>query len=184
MTTGVDKHFWYFESFVGTRIFDARDAELANNRFTLEELKQELHNADIQQAVSKSFGEDQVENYWFQYKGLVELLYYGRRWIRRLAIKREEHGQNKRPSIEEIKEATDIVDVISPYVELRKMGKRLYGLCPFHNDHHPSFYVDPEKQQWHCFGACNNGGDVIDFLKLAESLTTTEAITRLVGGKK
>ena len=66
-------------------------------------------------------------------------------------------------TIEEVKQRTDIVDVISEYVVLRKRGKDYLGLCPFHDEKTPSFSVSPTKQMYYCFG-CNAGGSAITFL--------------------
>lgn len=65
--------------------------------------------------------------------------------------------------ISEIKDNNNIVDVISPYVKLTQKGNRYSGLCPFHNEKSPSFYVDPAKGFYHCFG-CGASGDVFSFL--------------------
>lgn len=77
-----------------------------------------------------------------------------------------------------IKERIDIVDLISSYVKLTRSGKNYIGLCPFHNDHNPSFTVSPEKQLFYCFG-CKEGGDVIKFLMKIEHLTYREALVEL-----
>lgn len=66
-------------------------------------------------------------------------------------------------TIEEVKQRTDIVDVISEHVVLRKRGKDYLGLCPFHDEKTPSFSVSPTKQMYYCFG-CNAGGSAITFL--------------------
>lgn len=77
-----------------------------------------------------------------------------------------------------IKERIDIVDFISSYVKLTRSGKNYIGLCPFHNDHNPSFTVSPEKQLFYCFG-CKEGGDVIKFLMKIEHLSYREALAQL-----
>ena len=77
-----------------------------------------------------------------------------------------------------IKEKIDIVDFISSYVKLTRSGKNYIGLCPFHNDHNPSFTVSPEKQLFYCFG-CKEGGDVIKFLMKIEHLSYREALVQL-----
>lgn len=176
-------HFWYFETLAGERLFDNRDAELINNRLSLEELKAELHNADIQETVSRSFGNNKDENYWHHLRGLVEYLYYGRRWLRQLDSqekRRHRHGKEPRLSIEEIKQGHDIVEVIERYVNLKRIGQRYKGLCPFHDDRHPSLSVTPETQRWKCFG-CGRGGDIIDFIEEMGNLDTAGAIKQLAG---
>lgn len=77
--------------------------------------------------------------------------------------------------IERIKEAADIVDVVGEVVALRRAGKYYSGLCPFHAEKTPSFYVDPERQFFHCFG-CGAGGDVIKFVMQHRSLSFLEAL--------
>ncbi|MFC2026661.1 DNA primase [Chloroflexota bacterium] len=66
--------------------------------------------------------------------------------------------------IDEVKQRTDIVEVVSQYTTLSKAGRIFKCLCPFHSEKHPSFFVYPEQQSWHCFGACNTGGDVFSFI--------------------
>jgi DNA primase len=81
-------------------------------------------------------------------------------------------------SVDDIRERTNIVEIMAPHVRLRKQGKRLAGLCPFHPDQAPSFTVDADKGLWHCFG-CGAGGNVFHFLMRAENLTFPEAAQRL-----
>lgn len=80
--------------------------------------------------------------------------------------------------LEDIKSATDIVDFISGYVQLKKSGQNWKGLCPFHQEKTPSFMVSQAKQIFHCFG-CGAGGDVITFLLKHDSLSFHEAVTLL-----
>jgi len=80
--------------------------------------------------------------------------------------------------IDEVKQRTDIVEVITRYVSLKKAGRNLVGLCPFHSEKHPSFFVYPEQQSWHCFG-CNTGGDVFSFVIKKENIDFGEALRLL-----
>ncbi|MBA7614234.1 DNA primase [subsurface metagenome] len=77
--------------------------------------------------------------------------------------------------IDEVKQRTDIVEVVSRYVSLKKAGRNLSGLCPFHSEKHPSFFVYPEQQSWHCFG-CNTGGDVFSFVMKKENMDFGETL--------
>ncbi|MGE3961305.1 MAG: DNA primase [Dehalococcoidia bacterium] len=80
-------------------------------------------------------------------------------------------------TIDDVKSRLDIVDVVSSYVpELKKAGRTFKAPCPFHNERTPSFVVDPERQTWHCFGACSTGGDVIEFVRRREGLDFKEAL--------
>jgi DNA primase len=80
--------------------------------------------------------------------------------------------------IDQIRDANDIVDLISEYVPLKKRGKNYVGLCPFHAEKDPSFNVIPTKQIFYCFG-CQEGGNVIHFLMKHEKLGFVEAIKLL-----
>ncbi len=80
--------------------------------------------------------------------------------------------------LSEIKYRNDIESVISPYVNLKRRGKNLVGLCPFHNEKTPSFTVYPENGSFYCFG-CGVGGDAFTFVKLIENLDYMEAVKLL-----
>ncbi|HUI44075.1 MAG TPA: DNA primase [Terriglobia bacterium] len=79
---------------------------------------------------------------------------------------------------EEVRGAVDIVKIVGGYVNLRKAGVNLVGLCPFHQEKTPSFAVHPVKQIFHCFG-CGVGGDVFKFVMLIENLSFPEALHRV-----
>jgi len=80
--------------------------------------------------------------------------------------------------LDEIRRRADIVEVVSPYVRLRKAGRRLVGLCPFHKERTPSFTLDPETGLWHCFG-CKAGGDLFRFVEMIEKVPFAEAVELL-----
>ncbi len=80
--------------------------------------------------------------------------------------------------LRELGERNRIEDVAAPYVNLRRRGKNLLGLCPFHNEKTPSFVVYPENNSFYCFG-CNKGGDVISFIMGVENLDFAEAVKLL-----
>jgi DNA primase len=80
--------------------------------------------------------------------------------------------------VSEIKNAADIVDIVSEAVLLKKAGKNHLGLCPFHSEKTPSFTVSPDKQIFYCFG-CGTGGNVFSFLMKQEGLTFPEAVRSL-----
>lgn len=82
-------------------------------------------------------------------------------------------------AVDEVKARLEIVDVISDSVPLRKSGRSFKGLCPFHAEKTPSFFVFPETQTWHCFGACATGGDVFSFVMKHDNLSFPEALRTL-----
>ncbi len=77
--------------------------------------------------------------------------------------------------IQDLQEKTDIEQVISSYVNLKRRGKTLVGLCPFHNEKTPSFTVYPDTRSFYCFG-CGAGGDVISFVRRIDNLDYIEAV--------
>ncbi len=85
---------------------------------------------------------------------------------------------NSDSTVEDVRQATDIVDVISQYVRLQKRGKNYLGLCPFHTEKTPSFTVNREKGLYHCFG-CGVGGNVFTFLTQYEKISFSEALRQL-----
>lgn len=77
--------------------------------------------------------------------------------------------------VQEIKDRLDLVEFIGQYVELKQTGKNWRGLCPFHQERTPSFFVNPERQFYHCFG-CDRSGDIYNFLMEREGLEFYEAL--------
>jgi DNA primase len=87
----------------------------------------------------------------------------------------------RQDDVDAVRERTNLVEVVQQYVGLRKAGRALSGLCPFHTEKTPSFTVDPAKQVYYCFG-CGQGGNVFRFLMDVEHLTFPEAVERLARG--
>jgi DNA primase len=81
-------------------------------------------------------------------------------------------------SVDRVKQAADIVEVISAHTDLRRQGARYVGLCPFHDERTPSFSVEPTEKLYHCFG-CGVGGDVIKFVEEKDGLNFAEAVELL-----
>ena len=81
-------------------------------------------------------------------------------------------------TIEQIRQVTDIVQIIGEYVRLKKRGRGFLALCPFHTEKTPSFHVSPDKQIYHCFG-CGKGGNVFTFLIEHEKMSFVETVRHL-----
>ena len=81
-------------------------------------------------------------------------------------------------TLEQIRAASDIVEVIGSYLPLKRAGANFVALCPFHKEKTPSFNVNPQRQIFHCFG-CHKGGDVFTFVKEHENIGFMDAVRRL-----
>ncbi|MGD2165014.1 MAG: DNA primase [Anaerolineae bacterium] len=81
--------------------------------------------------------------------------------------------------VDEVKDRLDIAEVVSSYLRLEKSGRNFKALCPFHNEKTPSFVVFPDSQRWYCFGACNEGGDVYNFVMKMEGWDFRTALEEL-----
>jgi len=81
----------------------------------------------------------------------------------------------KPETIEQVRTSTDIVELVGGYLPLKRVGRNYRGLCPFHSERSPSFYVNPERQTYHCFG-CGAGGSAINFVMVTEKLEFPEAV--------
>jgi DNA primase len=86
-------------------------------------------------------------------------------------------------TLEQIRAASDIVDVIGSYLPLKRAGANFVALCPFHKEKSPSFNVNPHRQIFHCFG-CHKGGDVFTFVKEYENIDFPEAVRRMADRAK
>lgn len=88
------------------------------------------------------------------------------------------YRQDRHDTVQRVKEAADIVEIIGEHVSLKRAGVNLKGLCPFHSEKTPSFTVRADRQTYHCFG-CNEGGDVFSFMMQYHRMNFAEALKEL-----
>jgi DNA primase len=93
-------------------------------------------------------------------------------------VNRLTNGSFSEDKVSEIRDRSNILEVISDYVSLKKTGKNYKGLCPFHSEKTPSFMVNEEKQIFHCFG-CGEGGDAFTFLMKVGHFSFPQAVEEL-----
>jgi DNA primase len=104
----------------------------------------------------------------------MEKLKHEKKW-REISILKLSYNRSKMDQVEEVKQKTDMVQLVGEYVKLTKAGHNYKGLCPFHGEKTPSFMVNPELQIYKCFG-CGEGGDAIAFVEKMEGINFGEAL--------
>src|SRR5260221_11127933 len=82
-------------------------------------------------------------------------------------------------AVGDIKRRLDLVEYIGHVTRLQKAGRNFRGLCPFHTEKTPSFYVFPDRGNWRCFGSCGEGGDLFSFVQKRENLDFRAALREL-----
>ena len=88
-------------------------------------------------------------------------------------------GRINEEDVATVRDRARIEEIVGSYVTLRTTGSTMKGLCPFHDEKTASFQVTPSRGYWYCFGACAEGGDVIDFMRKIDNLSFVEAVERL-----
>lgn len=161
--------------------FTHSDVDYLQSHLSVRQLRRDIHAADIQHSVSRALGEEPFFP-WDKWQLCCKLALKFQ-LLSQAPVPRESNNCHSF-DIQEIKRAADIVSIIGQYTTLRKSGRNYIGLCPLHDDHNPSFIVYPKQQSWHCFGACNTGGDVVDFIMAINNVDIHNALTLLVGGAR
>ena len=150
-------------------IFDTTAVDYLASHLTTEQLREEAHNADIQEGIARLFAEDDDVTYWHEFREACQLAMNTHR-----SKQSKAQPTKSRFLVKAVKEAHDIIDVISRYTNLRKAGKEFIGKCRFHEDNRPSLQVNSGKQLFYCF-SCQRKGDLINFIMQIENLDTKQA---------
>lgn len=149
--------------------FDEEDAEYLSSNLTRDQLRKEIHNAEVRRGVSMCWAEDAEVIYWRE---------FGKVCREALEVQRSRQPKVEARfgelSVRAVREAHNIVDIVGQYTELRKAGTEYTGKCPFHDERQPSFEVNKDKQLFYCF-SCQRKGDLVNFIMQIEGLDTKEA---------
>lgn len=162
-------------------IFDLKDVEYLANKLEIPQLQLEIKRSRFVEGyhsgcVDYNTNEVVIErDYQAACKQAIDII--------RSRQPKPTATSNKFIDIDSLKSSLDIVDVAERYTKLVKAGKNFKALCPFHSEKTPSFMVYPDQQSWHCFGACNTGGDAISLFMKAENTDFKGAIAILGSNK-
>lgn len=161
-----------------TTTFSDPDVDYLTAHFDLPALRHELRRADVHKSVARNQGNFEDECFFEDYIEVVNVAIQ-----RVLAARPTPVSIPGKIDFAAIKQASDIVATVERYITLKKSGKNFAGLCLFHADKKtPSLTIYTEQQSWYCFG-CGRGGDVFDFIMLAESCDIKRAAD-ILGGKR
>lgn len=166
------------EANIEASIFDAKDIEYMATNLSIPQLREEI--ADSEYRRDYYFDSHDIKNELFERE-------YQETCRKALAIARSRQPKPTAPGrkfihVDELKARLDIVEVAGRYTKLLKVGRNFSGLCPLHSEKQPSFHVYPDRQNWHCFGACSTGGDAIKLVMKCENVDFKTAIGILGGG--
>ena len=149
--------------------FDDEDVTYLAVYLDIKQLTNGIRTAEIEQGVARMWAKDADVTHWMEFEKVCR---------RALEIQksRQPHVEVRvgKFSVQAIKEAHDIVDIIGRYTKLRKAGKEYIGKCPFHEERQPSLEVNQDKQLFYCF-SCQRKGDLINFIMQIENLDTKQA---------
>ena len=160
--------------------FDSCDTYYLANTFGIHQLRYEIKQSEIKQAVDNALRTDDWPAYApFPYGDYIACCKDAIRW-QRDNVKQTVTPLPYHIDVDALKARLDIVAEVERHTELRRFGNRFTGCCPLHGEKHPSFIVYPDTQTWHCFGY-NRGGDVISFIMLVEDVDFKGAVNNLAG---
>lgn len=166
-------------------LFDNRDIELiismpdgaknTRNRFTPIELRQQINSCEIQAAVCRTFGNDDLS---FFYSELAVAMQQGLKILLGKQPKATARVNGEFIDINFIKSNNDILNIAERYTKLRKTGKTFTGKCPIHSSKGKPLTIYPDQQSWYCYH-CGKGGDVIRMVMHFENCDFKSAIGML-----
>lgn len=155
-------------------LFDMIDVAYLE-RCTMAGLKHEKWKAQLEVHSAEFWNNEPDIVFWTEYLEAVNCAISRKRYDERKA---RPVNNSSRISAADVKERLDIVAVIGEYTDLHRSGNRFTGSCPLHDDKHPSMFIYPDQQSWHCY-QCNQGGDVFDFIQKYDNVSFPDALRKL-----
>lgn len=159
-----------------TAVFDSDDINYLISHFNIDQLRVQKNNAEKKAALAFTEHDREKENF---YKDFAECAKLAIAILQSNQPKIKSKFNIKYESIEYIKSRYDLVDYIGQYTRLRKTGNKFMGMCPLHADKRTASFVIYPNNTWHCFGACNSGGSIIDFVMKYENLDLKATLSKL-----
>lgn len=158
--------------------FDSKDIAYVAELLTVEQIRYSLERSKYLENYHGGCVEFNLNEVLFERE--LQYLLRNALDVKRTSIMQStDKNPNNLVNIQALKGQLDIVDIIGRYTRLQKAGHNFKSLCPFHSEKKPSFMVYPEKQNWHCFGACNAGGDIFQFVMQIEKCDFKQALNIL-----
>lgn len=172
------------EIFFDKDLFGSKVKELEEDYI---EIKQEIKNKLIYlKKHSKNKEEVEILRIFIIQSSMIELIETEKqiKYLQRLTnLKKGYEIKNKngvtKDDIDKVKQVP-LLQIASEFTKLRKCGRNYIGLCPLHKERTPSFYINPETNTYHCFGACQKHGDIINFIQETHRLSFIEAVKLLL----
>jgi hypothetical protein len=157
-------------------IFDSDDINYLIINFSIDQIRNEIRNSWKQL-------NSEVDWRWRYYlEDYIRICKFAIHILRSFDPQPNKIALHNFIDIDFLKSSSNIVSIAERYTHLIKAGRNFKGLCPLHTEKTASFMVYPDQQTWHCFGACNTGGDVIALVMRAENKDFKGAINILAGG--
>jgi hypothetical protein len=153
--------------------------KMLNCRDAIEWLKLGIHHAELKLTLAEIDRDIERITFYSEYILLCDIAIDCIRMVEGDCRLEPIKGQYQQLDVQSLKRNVDIVAIAGRYTKLNKVGADFVGVCPFHSEKTPSFHINTKRQTWHCFGACNTGGDVISLIMKAEHLDFKAACNEL-----